>query len=228
MIASIVIPAYRPASLLESCLRSLVTNTDKDLIEIIVVCNGSDRESADLILNNYPDVKLVWYKEALGFVDATNIGIKLAKGPITILVNTDTMILDYAPRNQWLDRLIQPFDDPAVGIVGLSTMNIGWSDFYPFYFVAIKSEIFDKIGYLDPAFSPGYGEDLDFCIRAKLANYRLANVDVVNSALDNRFNFSDYPLYHPGEGSFTDSEKRHQYLENSYKILTAKYGERNF
>lgn len=44
MKVSIVIPAYRPVSLLEGCLRGIKDNTNLSDIEIIVVCNGSDIE----------------------------------------------------------------------------------------------------------------------------------------------------------------------------------------
>jgi GT2 family glycosyltransferase len=223
MLASIVIPAYRPYTLLDSCLTSIVKYTDLSLIEVIVVCNGSDRESADLLLNKFPEVKFVWYKEALGFTRAANIGFSLVKTPISIICNTDVVILDYH-KNEWLYRLLHPFNDPAVGISGVSLNYSGWTEYFPFYFTAIRTELFKKIGYLDLDFSPGYGEDIDFCIRTKKLGYTLFQVDnpVLNHEL--KMSISDFPLYHKGEGSFTNSENRLKYLQNASVVLNRKWG----
>ena len=226
MKASIVIPAYNPYTLLESCLSSIVKNTDENLIEIIVVCNGSDRESADLILNKYPDVKLVWYKEALGFTKAANIGFSLSTSPFTIICNTDVVILDYQPKNYWLNAILEPFTDPTVGITGICTMYSEWTEYFPFFFTAIRTELFTKIGLLDLAFSPGYGEDVDFCLRAKLANYKLVNIieEPRTVTIDGvTLQVGTFPAYHLGEGSFRDPEKRKGYLENSNNVMSSKY-----
>lgn len=223
MLASIVIPAYHPYTLLEYCLTSIINNTDENLVEIIVVCNGSDRESADLVLNNFPNVRLVWYKEALGFTKAANIGFKLVENPITIICNTDIAILDYWPKNQWLYTLIEPFTDPQVGITGINPMFTPYGDFFPFFFTAIRSSLFEKIGYLDIAFSPGYGEDVDFCIRTRLANYKLIDVNQTEADKNANRNVGSFPVYHKGEGSFRDPEKRKTYIQNQQVILEKKY-----
>lgn len=230
MLATIVIPAYNPYTLLNDCLTSIIKNTDENLIEIIVVCNGSDRQSADIILNNFPNVRLVWYKEAIGFTKAANIGFSLSESPVTIVCNTDVQILDFCPKNYWLEYMLAPFQDLEVGITGVSTMYSEWTEFFPFFFTAIRTELFKKIGYLDLAFSPGYGEDLDFCLRTKLANYKLVNV-IKNASLTSIngqiMNVSNFPIYHKGEGSFRDYELRKHCLENAHHILNKKYGPGN-
>lgn len=230
MLASIVIPAYKPYELLSSCLSSILKNTDEHFIEIIVVCNGSDRESADLILNNFPNVRLVWYKEPLGFTKAANIGFSLVESPITIIMNTDVEILDFCPKNYWLDTMLAPFSDPTVGLTGIGTMYSEWTEFLPFFFTAIRTELFQKIGYLDLDFSPGYGEDLDFCFRAKQANYKLIDINKVGSVININgriMNSGNFPMYHKGEGSFKDNELRQRCLENAHIILNKKYGPGN-
>jgi GT2 family glycosyltransferase len=40
----------------------------------------------------------------------------------------------------------------------------------------IRREVTEKIGYLDPSFSPGYSEDADYSVRAFRAGYRLVYV----------------------------------------------------
>jgi GT2 family glycosyltransferase len=224
MLASIVIPAYKPYTLLENLLTSIENNTDIHLLEIIVVLNGSDRESLELLLNNFPYIKFFWNKEALGFTKAANIGISLANSPVTVLCNTDVVILNHN-KNEWLYRLIKPLEEPEVGISGVGLMYSGWSEFFPFYFTAIKSDLFKEIGLLDLDFNPGYGEDLDFCLRAKRAGYKLCQVDNPTQNHETKMLISDFPLYHKGEGSFTDQTKRQEYLTKANYILTKKYGQ---
>lgn len=224
MRASIIIPAYKPHELLRDCLKAIALNTTLSTVEVIVVCNGSPRESADFVLSMDPSFRLVWYEEPLGFTRAVNIGFSLASADSVITLNSDAHLLPHQ-RDGWLDRLLVPLDDPTVGITGLGMMWLEhYGEFLPFYCVALKRKLLDELGPLDMAFSPGYGEDTDFCIRAKRAGYRLVQVDKVTPDHVNKMNLSDFPIYHRGEGSFTDKEARAKYLENTYRVLGRKWG----
>lgn len=223
MLASIIIPAYKPYTLLSQCLNSIAKNTDLSLVEIIVVCNGSDKESADLVTQFDGNIRLVWYKEALGFTKAANIGFGLASAPFTIIMNSDVVILDHY-RNGWLDGFLAPFSNPKIGITGLSKMTSGWLKFFPFYCTAIRTSLFKEIGLLDLAFSPGYGEDIDFCIRTARAGYELYQIDDPVEDHELKMCISNFPVYHKGEGSFTDAALRNSYLVNANKLLTKKWG----
>jgi glycosyltransferase involved in cell wall biosynthesis len=55
--------------------------------------------------------------------------------------------------------------------------------------VYVKRAVFDVIGYFDPAFSPGYGEEVDFCQRAIAAGFEHAVAD-------------DVYVFHRGGSSF--------------------------
>jgi GT2 family glycosyltransferase len=226
MFASIVIPAYKPYSLLKSCIESIYENTDESLIEIIVVLNGSDQENLDCLPKDFPNVKFVWNKEPLGFTKAANTGFLLVESPITIICNTDVKILNFWPKNFWLYHLIKPFFNTKVGITGIGLGSTFFGNYFPFYFTAIRTQLFKEIGYLDLAFSPGYGEDIDFCIRTVQAGYELYPVDTDTTVENDRY-VSSFPLYHKGEGSFTDPDKRRQYLENSLRVMDKKYNKPN-
>ena len=55
---------------------------------------------SELVNHNY---KSIWLQENLGFVKATNLGIKAGKSEYVILQNNDTEVTD-----GWIDRLMKP------------------------------------------------------------------------------------------------------------------------
>jgi len=219
---SIVIPAYGSVKLLDECLASLHRNTDLSDIEIIVVCNGTDEHSPQLVMNN--NHRLVWCREPVGFTKAANMGFKLATAPVTLIMNTDAQILDYWPIDLWVEHLLKSFNNDNVGIAGLGIMNSEWGPYLPFYFAAIRTKLFEEIGYLDEDFSPGYAEDLDFTIRTRNAGYDIVSLDNGRQDHDRRMVIASYPIFHKGEQSFTDKEIRYQCLVNAHEVLKRKWG----
>ena len=219
---SIVIPAYGSVKLLDECLASLHRNTDLSDVEIIVVCNGTDNISPQIVMNN--NHRLVWCREPVGFTKAANMGFKLSTAPITLIMNTDTQVLDYWPKDLWLNFLLRPFEDESVGLVGLGTMKSEWGEYFPFFFTAIRTKLFEEIGYLDENFSPGYAEDLDFTIRTRNKGYKLISVDQGTDDHERKMVVASYPIFHKGEQSFTDKEVRQRCLENAHEVLKRKWG----
>jgi GT2 family glycosyltransferase len=195
-----------------------------DEVEVIVVCNGSDKESADLVVQAGPSVKLFWTAEPLGFTKAANIGFKLAMAEFIVTLNTDAHILDYCERDEWLNRLLAPFENPKVGVTGLGLMKTRFGLYAPFYCTGIRRSLFDIIGYLDERFSPGYHEDADFCYGAAAAGFELVQVDSPMPTADRRSTITDFPIWHQGEQSFMDKEKRKLYNDRGYALLEKKWG----
>ena len=220
--ASIVIPAHKPVSILRSCCESIIKNTNLNEVEVIVVCNGSDRESAEYVTSLGSPFKLIWIPEALGFTKAVNIGFELAQAPHTITLNTDVILLDQ-PKNSWLDRLLTPFTDPMVGLTGCNKMWFHGAEFFPFWCVAIRSSLFRQIGYLDLAFSPGYHEDADYCFSVAKYGYKLVHVATETEDPINKIYVTDFPIYHKGEGSFTDNDSRNQLLQRNAEIIVRRW-----
>ena len=224
MKVSIVIPAYRPAALLEGCLRGIIDNTNLSDIEIIVVCNGSDIESAQLVVNLGEPFKLVWCRDAIGFTKATNMGLKLATGDYVIIMNTDAHLLNYYDKDAWLNKLIEPFKDSKIGIAGVGIMWTEFGMFLPFFCTAIRRSLFDEIGILDERFSPGYSEDADFCYRAVKAGHNIVQVDNIHVDEKNpAMSVTDFPIHHMGEQSFTNKPERLAHIAKNYAILKEKW-----
>lgn len=60
--------------------------------EIIVVDNGSTKESPNWLQEKYPSINLVKTGENLGFAGGNNAGIKASKGEYLLFVNNDTEV----------------------------------------------------------------------------------------------------------------------------------------
>lgn len=211
---SIIVPTYNHLSdCLKPCLDSVAKLTNLEDVEIIVVANGCKDGTADYVDSLGHPFKLVWFDEGLGFTKATNAGIKRALGEYIILLNNDTVILDQAPKNAWIDMLVAPFlTDEKVGITGPLELWDSYADarVMIFFCVCIKRKLFDEIGLLDEAYSPGGGEDICFSVEAQKLGYKQVVVpgelrqgttsegEVTNSG--------GFPIYHKGEGTFSESE----------------------
>jgi len=127
---SIVIPVCNESVKTVQCFASIRANT-KVPHEIIWVDNGSDSENFGLIKRQAtkPNVhtKLIKLKQNVGFVQATNIGIKEAEksSKYIILLNNDTMVSQC-----WAAKLITPLKkDLKIGAVGPVTQSgISWQE----------------------------------------------------------------------------------------------------
>ncbi len=112
---SIVIVNYNTSNLTNACIESLFKFTKNIKFEVIVVDNGS---SEKLKLKNQ-NIKLIESKKNLGFTGGNNLGMKIAKGRYTLLLNSDTVIHDnvLGEMVNWMNK------NPQVGISTCSLKN---------------------------------------------------------------------------------------------------------
>jgi GT2 family glycosyltransferase len=220
---TIVIPAYKPVSLLKECIQSIIDTAHMDSINVLVVCNGSDKESAEYLLSlDHKNINFIWYKDALGFTKAANIGLKHASTPYIVLLNTDVTFLTYTSRHEWVNQLINPLrEDPQVSVTCAADMYAGGKLYFPFFCVGLQKSVLEKFNYLDEIFSPGYGEDIDFCFKTVNAGYRLQAVGSrVRDKENNRY-ITTFPAYHKGQGSFGEvglnlAQRGHMIIHDRY------------
>jgi len=108
---SVIIPNWNGAHLLPVCLDSIRQQTFRDY-EIIIPENASTDGSIELIVEHYPEAKLIRFSENLGFSRAVNEGIRQSRGQFIALLNNDT---ELDPR--YLAELVAVMaDDPKIGI----------------------------------------------------------------------------------------------------------------
>jgi GT2 family glycosyltransferase len=110
---SIVIVNYRTPELLRSCLQS-VQHRGVPSQTVIVVDNGSDDGSADMVSRDFPQVRLIQNPVNIGFAAANNQGIRKADTDYVLLLNSDTVMLPGAVAD-----LIKFLDsNPGAGAAG--------------------------------------------------------------------------------------------------------------
>jgi len=115
---SICIVNYRAKDLLQECLASIYEHTRLSF-EVIVVDNGSQDGTIEMLDEAYPDVKHIENGSNLGFTLPMNQALKVGSGRYLLLLNPDTVITPNA-----LDCLVGFMDaHPAVGICGPKVLN---------------------------------------------------------------------------------------------------------
>lgn len=134
---SVIIVNWNTKKLLEDCLSSIYKYTktrsfvesgstqddggDREGInfEVIVVDNGSEDGSPQMVKKKFPQVKLIPNKDNLGFTCANNQGIKIAKGRYVMLLNSDTYQIENA-----LGKLVKRADQLSnLGAIGPLLLN---------------------------------------------------------------------------------------------------------
>jgi GT2 family glycosyltransferase len=127
-VVSIIIPVVDQAAMTVRCLQSIRANT-KLPHEIIWIDNGSKPENLGVIRRQAtrPRVqcKLIKNKNNVGFIKATNQGIRESKSDYIILLNNDTEV-----SWRWASKLLKPLmNNTKVGAVGPVTQSkIAWQE----------------------------------------------------------------------------------------------------
>jgi len=114
---SIIIVSYNTKNLLLKCIKSLIEKekTSPYSYEIIVVDNASSDESVKAVKTKYPKITVIENKKNLGFAKANNQAIKIARGKYILLLNSDTVIIEF----NCFSKMIRFMEkNPEVGILG--------------------------------------------------------------------------------------------------------------
>lgn len=197
---SIIIPNYNGAHFLKPCLESILQITMRHF-EIIVVDNGSQDNSIEVIKRFNSQLKYIPLNRNTGFSGAVNVGIKESQGEFVVLLNNDTEV-----DNDWLENLLHCIEQDEnifsvsskmmkfnkrniIDDAGDQYMLMGWAfqrgngqkqkkrnrDMECFSSSAgaaiYRKSVFEEIGYFDEKFF-AYMEDVDIGYRARLYGYR--------------------------------------------------------
>lgn len=89
---SVVVLSWNTAELLRACLASLEPLRESLPLQVIVVDNASEDESARLVEEQFPWAELVVNKRNEGYARGNNIGAERAVAPWLMLLNSDTEV----------------------------------------------------------------------------------------------------------------------------------------
>lgn len=116
---SVVIPAYNTEATIERALNSVYAQTYPNIIEVIVVDDGSTDRTAEIVKTKFPQVRYV-YQENAGPGAARNHGVRLAQGELIAFLDADDFWLPHKTARQ-VEALLA---HPAVGAVSCRVMRI--------------------------------------------------------------------------------------------------------
>lgn len=116
---SIIIVNWKVRRLLERCLDSIIANQGNYNLEIFVVDNDSRDGSPEMIMGQYPQVKMIALAKNHGFAKANNLAIKQSSGDLVFLLNPDTEITE-----GFFDKVLEYMSKhKEVGILAPKIMN---------------------------------------------------------------------------------------------------------
>lgn len=113
---SIIIPTKDRPRMLERALASIRdVDYPKDKMEVIVIDSSATTDTEGVVerFRNHLKFRLRYKRLNASLSKAKNLGIGLAIGDVVVTTDDDCTF----PRD-WLRKLLSPFNDPSVGIVG--------------------------------------------------------------------------------------------------------------
>ncbi|MBN1261655.1 MAG: glycosyltransferase family 2 protein [Anaerolineae bacterium] len=191
MRASVIIPVWNGAAVVEDCVESVFKSSGSELLEVICVDNASEDDSAARIAARFPQVRLLRQPMNLGFAGGVNVGIEAAQGDVFVLLNQDCVV-----ETGWLAAFAAAFEThPEFGIAGCTIFNADGSvnhagaqirhpegfsehltgtaeapqavDYVTGAVFAIRRQTRRMVGLLDEGYFPAYFEEADYCYRAR-------------------------------------------------------------
>jgi len=198
---SFVIPLYNRLDATRRCLESLAATVRGRSGEIVLVDDGSDDGTPELVRGLQEPYRWLCNETNRGFAATVNRGVQASRGPILCLLNNDTVLFD-----GWLEPMLELLDSaPDVGVVGNVHVDPrrGRIDHAGVFFDLsghpehfhrgrkhappsshrersaasaacwiLRRETFLALGGFDECYRNGY-EDIDFCLRCRAAGLRI-------------------------------------------------------
>jgi GT2 family glycosyltransferase len=176
-----------------------------------------------------PNLTVGRMSENIGFGPAVNIGLQRSKGEFVVILNNDTLVApgwlenllavmkddpsvgivspvtNYVGHGPQIENQAQDLPAEPTVIAQYAKKISGRSGVYyepnrlVFFCVLVRRELIDLIGYLDEGYEKGNFEDDDYCLRARMAGYRLA---IARNAF----------VYHHGTATFKLNRISHDHL----------------
>lgn len=197
---TIVIVNWNEKALLQRCLETLQL-TDYQWFDVVVVDNGSTDSSVEMIKNRFKGVHLIANGKNLGYPRAVNQGMLFAvqhQADYVFVMNND---MEFT-HEDWLSKIVDLAEaNSAFGIIGPKLLSrngnstaTAWFFREPFTYITftcnqperalevdyvqgsallVRMEVIRRIGFFDEAYYPTLIDDIDYCVRAKRAGFKI-------------------------------------------------------
>jgi GT2 family glycosyltransferase/glycosyltransferase involved in cell wall biosynthesis len=236
----IVIPVHNEWHVLRPCLESVEAFTDYPNARILILDDGSDAFVRQRIedwaaLPHAMPVEVKRNDVSIGFVQNANRGFRETSGDMVALLNSDTVVTP-----AWLTRLVNAVstDRRLACVMPMSNqcsfhsidIPMGWNIFHYSadlgrrmkrtcfdavtvggFCLLIRREALEDVGVYDEAFGRGYGEESDWCMRARSQGWRVAGTE-------------DTFVYHRGKVSFKDF-KDETFRQGNYQTFMDRWAD---
>lgn len=148
---SIVIMTHNRCGVLERTINGMLNLKYSGLYEVIVVNDGSEDRTADLLKEYESKIKVI-NEQRMGPCAARNNGIRASKYPFVVIMDDDCI-----PDRDWLTKLMVGFVDDKIAVVSAFSMLGGTS-------TAFRKDVLIKVGMYDEEYFY-YREDTDLIFR---------------------------------------------------------------
>ena len=99
---AVIILNWNGADLLRKFLPSVCAHTNADIADVIVVDNGSDDNSVEVLKQEFPQVKTLLFPQNYGFAAGYNKALEMLDYKYAVLLNSD---VETTPH--WLEPLLE-------------------------------------------------------------------------------------------------------------------------
>lgn len=138
---AVIILNWNGEKLLREFLPSVITNTDTAIADVIVADNGSTDSSTALLAREFPQVKVLAFKENLGFAGGYNRALRDTGYRYTVLLNSDVE----TPAG-WL-RPLHDFMEAHPEAGGCQPKILAYTDKSRFEYAGAAGGYIDRNGY---------------------------------------------------------------------------------
>ncbi|TAM59492.1 glycosyltransferase family 2 protein [bacterium] len=206
--------------------------------ELIVVDNGSEAPTVEY-LRTLGDATVIYNSENRGFAGGCNQGIAASRGRYVMLLNNDVVVTEHwledmlaAAQRDVEIGLVGPRSNKVAGVQQLDVPYQSIEEMHRFaarrrselhgcgtyldrvigFCMLIDRRVITAIGGLDETFGTGNFEDDDYCMRARLAGYKVWMAD-------------DVFIHHYGHRTFAAAKIDYAAtMERNWGLFSAKYG----
>ena len=123
----IVVTIYNALEDVQSCLKSLASNTDGFKVKVIVVNDGSDKPTTNWLrefCSSDTLFQLIEHPVNRGYTCAVNTGLRSSSADFVITQNSDTIVTP-----GWLQGMVRCMNsDPNIGVVGPLSNAASWQN----------------------------------------------------------------------------------------------------